>query len=109
MPAETEKQRDRQTREQNDGGERRDRESEGPSERSVISQDREGRRAELKTGGDRQADRELEKQTDRRKRHAERQRVRERHRQTVKETGGQRGRNRDGHSETDRGGKSQTE
>ena len=81
MPAETEKQRDRQTREQNDGGERRDRESEGQNERSVISQDREGRRAELKMGGDRQADGELEKQTDTRRRDAERQRVRERHRQ----------------------------
>ena len=81
MPAETEKQRDRQTREQNDGGERRDRESEGQNERSVISQDREGRRAELKMGGDRQADGELKKQTDTRRRDAERQRVRERHRQ----------------------------
>ena len=56
-------------------------ESEGQNERSVISQDREGRRAELKMGGDRQADGELEKQTDTRRRDAERQRVRERHRQ----------------------------
>ena len=56
MPAETEKQRDRQTHEQNDGGKRRDRESEGQNERRVISQDREGRRAELKMGGDRQTE-----------------------------------------------------
>ena len=59
----------------------RETESEGPSERSVISQDREGRRAELKTGGDRQADGELEKQTDRRKRDAERESERDTDRQ----------------------------